>query len=113
MEKNNPTKKQIAVIFGGQSGEHEVSLNSASQVMDALSKDKYEIIPIAITKSGRWLIGDAGRKYLEDNLAQAGRQGGVEKDISSTNNSRLPEKFPPIDLVLPIIHGTFGEDGKL
>ncbi len=109
----NITKKQLAVIFGGQSGEHEVSLRSSSQVMSALDKDKYEIIPIAITKTGHWLVGKEGQKYLEDNLESASREGGVDSDDSFESNNKLPEKFPPIDLVLPIIHGTFGEDGKL
>ena len=106
-------KKQVALIFGGQSGEHEVSLHSASQVMQALDKNKYEIIPIAITKSGHWLVGEVGQKYLEDNLAQAGQQGGVKIENYFEDRNKLPEKFPPIDLVLPIMHGTFGEDGKL
>lgn len=113
MEKNIKTKKKIAVIFGGKSGEHEVSLRSASQVMQALDRNKYEIIPIAITKSGRWLTEEAGQKYLANNLEKAGQQGGVESEGVFENGSKFPEKFPPIDLVLPIMHGTFGEDGKL
>jgi D-alanine-D-alanine ligase len=112
MEKSI-TKKQLAVIFGGQSGEHEVSLKSANQVMGALDKNKYEVIPIAITKSGYWLVGNEGQKYLEDNLEKAAQEGGVEKEDSFEDIGKLPEKFPPIDLVLPIMHGTFGEDGKL
>lgn len=49
-------KINLAVIFGGRSGEHEVSLRSAKQVMEALDKEKYEVIPVAITKLGRWLV---------------------------------------------------------
>ncbi|EKE20766.1 MAG: hypothetical protein ACD_7C00490G0002 [uncultured bacterium] len=113
MKKTAKNKKQIALIFGGQSGEHEVSLRSASQVMKALDKNKYEIIPIAITKNGYWLIGEVGQKYLEDNLKKANSQGGVKNSVSFKNGSKLPEKFPAIDIVLPIMHGTFGEDGKL
>lgn len=104
----------LAVIFGGQSGEHEVSLRSAKQVMDALDKEKYEIIPIAISKNGQWLVGEAGKKYLESNLENAGREGGVEiSAVSEFESNKLPEKFPPIDLVFPIAHGSFMEDGKL
>ena len=113
MEKNIETKKKIAVIFGGQSGEHEVSLRSASQVMDALNRDKYEVIPIAITKFGHWLVGEAGQKYLIDNLDKAGQQDVVNSEDVFDGSGKFPEKFPSIDLVLPIIHGTFGEDGKL
>lgn len=113
MEKNLRIKKRVALIFGGQSGEHEVSLRSANQVTKALSRDKYEIIPIAITKTGFWLVGELGQKYLEDNLEKAENQDGVKNDVFFENKSKIPEKFPPIDMVLPIIHGTFGEDGKL
>ncbi len=111
--KKTIAKKQLAVIFGGQSGEHEVSLRSANQVMSALDKNKYEIIPIAITKSGHWLVGEEGQKYLDENLEGASREGGVGNGSSFEDRNKFPEKFPPIDLVLPIIHGTFGEDGKL
>ena len=60
------TKKiNLAVIFGGKSGEHEVSLSSARAVMENLNAEKYNIIPIAITKGGNWLFGEKGKKYLE------------------------------------------------
>ncbi|HBO17142.1 MAG: D-alanine-D-alanine ligase [Candidatus Moranbacteria bacterium GW2011_GWE2_35_2-] len=113
MGKNNTAKKRIAVIFGGRSGEHEVSLKSAYQVISALDKNKYEIIPVAITKVGYWLVGEKGRKYLEDNLGQTGKQGGVKSENNFEDRNKFPEKFPSVDLVLPIMHGTFGEDGKL
>jgi D-alanine-D-alanine ligase len=106
---------KIAVIFGGQSGEHEMSLRSASQVISALDKDKYEIIPVAITKKGRWLVGAAGKEYLENNLSKAGQEGGVSSQENSEggNEVRLPDKLPAIDLALPIVHGSYVEDGKL
>lgn len=113
MKKNQVTKKQIAIIFGGQSGEHEVSIKSASQVIEALDRNKYDVIPMAITKSGFWLVGEEGRKYLKNNLSKAEKEGGVENDFFPKNRNKLPQEFPVIDLVLPIMHGTFGEDGKL
>ena len=59
-EKNSPKSKlRVGVIFGGRSGEHEVSLRSASSVMAALDREKYDVIPIGITPKGEWLIGDA------------------------------------------------------
>lgn len=113
MNKNNIVKKQIAVVFGGPSGEHEVSIKSASQVMKALDRNKYDVIPIAITKSGFWLVGEESEGYLKKNLEKASREGGVENDFFPKNRSKFPQKFPAIDLVLPIMHGTFGEDGKV
>jgi D-alanine-D-alanine ligase len=110
---NNINKKRIALVFGGQSGEHEISLKSASQVMQALDKDKYEIILIAITKSGYWLVREDGQKYLEENLENAGEQGGVKNEVDAERENKFLEKFPEVDLVFPIMHGTFGEDGKM
>jgi len=106
-------KKRLAVIFGGQSGEHEVSLKSANQIMLALDKNKYKIIPIAITKSGHWLVGTEGREYLKANLKKSEVQGGVKKEVIAKNRNKFPKEFPPIDLVLPIMHGPLGEDGRL
>lgn len=117
------SKINLAVIFGGQSGEHEVSLRSAKQVMEALDKEKYNIIPIAITKRGQWLVGTKGEEYINLNLPQAGQEGGISLEQSQslvTIGSNILEKFSEgstegnkIDLVLPIVHGPYVEDGKL
>jgi D-alanine-D-alanine ligase len=118
-------KLNLAVIFGGQSGEHEVSLKSANQVISALNKEKYNIIPIAITKKGQWLIGDKGKKYMELNLPKAGEEDGISIEQSQSlvtinQEGKEMEKFAEgdtggnkIDLVLPIVHGPYVEDGKL
>ena len=116
-------KLNLAVIFGGKSGEHEVSLKSASQVMEALNKEKYNIIPIAITKGGHWLVGEKGRQYMEENLPLAAQEGGISfeqsgklvsvKENNSFNFSEGDSGGAKIDLVLPIAHGPYVEDGKL
>jgi D-alanine-D-alanine ligase len=117
-------KINLAVIFGGQSGEHEVSLSSARGVMKNLDKGKYNIIPIAITKGGNWLIGDKGAEYMKMNESKIGKEGAIsledsqnivtikdsEKSISNYAEGELKGK---IDLVFPILHGPFGEDGRL
>ncbi len=117
-------KINLAVVFGGQSGEHEVSLSSARGVMKNLDKEKYNVIPIAITKGGNWLIGDKGAQYLKMNEDKIGKEGVIsledsqklvtikdsEKSISNYAEGELNEK---IDLVFPILHGPFGEDGRL
>jgi D-alanine-D-alanine ligase len=116
-------KLNLAVIFGGQSGEHEVSLKSSNQVMSALNPEKYNIIPIAITKGGNWLIGEKGKQYMEENLPLAQQEGGVSLEQSQklvSNNERNIINFAEgdlgdlkIDLALPIVHGPYVEDGKL
>ena len=119
-----PKKINLAVIFGGRSGEHEVSLSSARGVMKNLDKEKYNVIPIAITKGGNWLIGDRGEEYMKMNEDKIGKEGAIsledsqklvtikdsEKSISNYAEGELKEK---IDLVFPILHGPYGEDGRL
>ncbi len=118
-------KINLAVIFGGKSGEHEVSLSSAKSVINALNKEKYNIIPIAITKKGNWLTGDKGAKYMETYKDRAGKEGAISLDESQSlvtikDEDRGMDKFMEgdmggvkIDLVLPILHGPYGEDGRL
>jgi len=118
-------KINVAVIFGGKSGEHEISLKSAKQAMEALDKEKYNIITIAITKGGQWLIGKIGNEYMETNFPNAQKEGGItleqsqllvtpregEKNINNFYQGGEDEN--EIDIVLPIGHGTYLEDGKL
>lgn len=117
------TKFRIAIIFGGQSPEHEVSLNSAQSIIKALNKEKYEIVPIAITKNGYWLVGERGVTYL-NLFAGLKKEGDVSIDESEKlvchnhGEKKLFNFFDndisgKIDLIFPIVHGTYGEDGKL
>ncbi|MFA5961234.1 MAG: D-alanine--D-alanine ligase family protein [Parcubacteria group bacterium] len=118
-------KINIAVIFGGQSGEHEVSLSSAQAVMKNLNQEKYRIIPIAITKGGNWLIGEKGAQYLKNNSDKLGKEGAIslEKSQSLVTLQRGERSLlnftegdlsgEKIDRVFPLIHGPFGEDGRL
>lgn len=118
-------KINVAVIFGGKSGEHEISLKSAKQAMDSLDKEKYNIIPIAITKGGQWLIGKIGNEYMETNFPNAQKEGGIKLEQSQllvtpreggkniNNFYQGGEGENEIDIVLPIGHGTYLEDGKL
>lgn len=120
-----PKKINLAVIFGGQSGEHEVSLSSAGEVMKNLDKEKYNVVPIAITKNGNWLIGDKAQEYIKlkeikikkekaINLKESKKlktvKNNEEKNFFNYAGRELKEK---IDLVLPILHGPYGEDGRL
>ncbi len=123
-------KIRVAVLFGGRSSEHEVSLASARSVMAALDKTKYEIRPIGITKAGRWLTtgdpmealasGDPevylaaeGSSATEANPASAtdvpATIGG--RDLLPGGGSRV--RFPEVDVVFPVLHGPYGEDGTV
>lgn len=116
-------KLRVCVIFGGRSGEHEVSLVSASSVMNALDKNKYEVVAVGITKTGRWIGGAQAMRMLKS--GEDARQSvsiispdpNEQRLVTHTShesgivpNDLLEEK---IDVVLPMLHGPFGEDGTV
>ena len=112
-------KINLAVVFGGKSDEHEVSLKGAREVMNNLDQEKYNIIPIAITKKGNWLVGSKGDEYMSLNLPDAQKAGGVSLEQSqslvTTEGHSLMQSDAnlPIDLFLPIGAGAFIEDGTI
>ncbi|AHY45577.1 D-alanine--D-alanine ligase [Rubrobacter radiotolerans] len=99
---------RVMVIFGGRSGEHEVSLASARAVMEALeSGGRHEVLPVGITREGRWLLsGDPMRALTDGNAGPGG-------ELSSAVGSSLPGTLGPADVVFPVMHGPYGEDGKM
>ena len=111
-----PDKKRlrIGVLFGGRSGEHEVSLASAASVIRGLDPDKYEILPIGITKEGHWLIGSGAQKMLPEVL-RTGQRVTMSADPTDAALVRLDGSGggQRIDVVFPVMHGTFGEDGTI
>jgi D-alanine-D-alanine ligase len=120
-------KIRIGVIFGGRSGEHEVSLRSAHSVLEALDRAKYEVVPIAITKEGKWLgpadavalLPEESKKLLpEKSIARASQALGLVGNPSSpgfispkSETERGGGKL--LDVVFPVLHGTYGEDGTI
>jgi D-alanine-D-alanine ligase len=123
MNKNaDPSRKlKIAVLFGGRSGEHEVSLDSARSVLGVLDSQKYEIFQIGITHAGAWLTGPDARLALEKGdtgrlipctiLPDPSRPGLYV--LRSADHTQTLEKLTDLDVVLPVLHGTYGEDGTL
>ncbi len=128
------TKKiRLGVLFGGRSGEHEVSLTSAAAVMKALDPEKYELVPVGITPEGRWRVGSKALGLLAgaagDDLAQrtASLQTVLEEgravtpSVDPTGPKLLPiakssgavNSRPEVDVIFPVLHGTFGEDGTI
>ena len=98
------SKLRIAVLFGGRSGEHEVSIRSAASVIAALDRGKYDVTPIAITLEGRWLSAGESAKLLP----VEGQAGLSDAAVSVT-----PEQTAGVDVVFPVLHGTCGEDGTV
>lgn len=118
MSKNGKQKLRVGVIFGGRSGEHEVSLNSAQSVMRALNPDKYEVIPIGIDKNGRWLTGDVVGTLTEGKSSS--HHAALLPDPETTGLMQLDEgdevgltAVSQLDVIFPVLHGPYGEDGTV
>jgi D-alanine-D-alanine ligase len=140
-------KLRVGILFGGRSGEHEVSLLSAASVSNAIDKSRYEVVPIGITKQGRWVTAEDAERLLEGNAghapahlragdpeATAGaavlargeavvvppephhRQGSALAPFQSDATGlarRSADRAINVDVIFPVLHGTFGEDGTI
>ncbi len=112
-------KIRIGVIFGGRSGEHEVSLRSAESVIRALDQSKYEIVPIAINKRGKWLVSKNGRALLPGAVMNSADQpvaifgDPTEQGLTRLTDDGTSGDREKLDIVFPVLHGTFGEDGTI
>ncbi|MBS3978134.1 MAG: D-alanine--D-alanine ligase [Syntrophomonadaceae bacterium] len=114
-------KIRVAVLFGGRSGEHEVSINSAASVIAALDKEKYEVLPVAITKEGEWLVnadlveaglkGSFGNKSITGTLLADPKKKGFA--LFNKKEGILSVKEEQVEVIIPILHGTYGEDGTV
>lgn len=110
-------KKTVAVIFGGQSSEHEVSRNSAVLMLTALDKEKYQVLPVGITKEGQWLIYNGPVEHIKNGEWE--KYGtpvclspdATKKALLKIVNGRAKEI--PVDVVIPVLHGAWGEDGTI
>jgi D-alanine-D-alanine ligase len=144
------TKIRVGILFGGRSGEHEVSLLSAASVLNAIDKTKYEVVPIGITKDGRWLTAEHAERLLKGNKdagetarathtqLRAGdpeatpgaavlatgasvvvppepsrRDTGLAPFQTDANLRRAADRAINVDVIFPVLHGTFGEDGTI
>ncbi len=117
-----PSKKiRVGLIFGGKSAEHEVSIQSARNVYLAIDKDKYEVLLIGIDKQGRWYLDDADRFLLHADNPDVAYSPNTEQELAIIPGEAKqqfvkltdPDQRLQIDVVFPILHGTFGEDGTV
>ena len=115
-------KIRLGVIFGGRSGEHEVSLMSARSVLSVIDREKYEVYPIGITLEGRWVFGDNLLDSLAEKktkkLASAALFGdptrsGLFQIQPVSDDGEIIFKLADLDVLFPVLHGTYGEDGTL
>jgi D-alanine-D-alanine ligase len=121
-------KLRVGILFGGRSGEHEVSLLSAASILGAIDREKFDVTPIGITKEGRWLAAGDARGLLNGEGGEAGRRLRAGDPAATPGAKLLHEGIPTllapepaaecrdgraIDVVFPVLHGTFGEDGTI
>jgi len=114
-------KKILGVIFGGRSGEHEISIRSAKTVIEQADASKYEVVPLAITNEGQWLgpvdslalFPESTQQAYREKYGEPGKQfiGGRQNEIAASLLSG--DHFLTLDVVFPVLHGTFGEDGTI
>jgi D-alanine-D-alanine ligase len=118
----DPNRKlKVAVLFGGRSGEHEVSLMSARSVLSVLDQDRYEVVEIGITQEGTWLTGENVLEAFESGSIKNLSPVVVSPDpsekgiyvLESDGSAFKLEKYSDVDVFFPVLHGTFGEDGTL
>jgi D-alanine-D-alanine ligase len=141
-------KIRVGILFGGRSGEHEVSLLSAASVLNAIDKTKYEVVPIGITKDGRWLTAEHAERLLRGDADEGARTPqttlragdpeatlgaavlatgesvvvppeparrgvGLSPFQTDANLRRASDRAINVDVIFPVLHGTFGEDGTI
>ena len=123
-ETANTRKPRVAVLFGGRSSEHAVSCVTAAGVLGAINKDKYEVIPIGIAKTGQWVLAPADTAQWS--LAASSlpevvpspqtvtlAEIGGEHQLIVASPNQVPQELGAVDVVFPLLHGPFGEDGTI
>ncbi|MEP6900339.1 MAG: D-alanine--D-alanine ligase family protein [Actinomycetota bacterium] len=120
-------KIKIGIVFGGRSGEHEISIRSAKTVIEQIDKDKYEVVPIAVTKDGNWLnpveslglLPTKTQELLWDKIGSFPRNAvAITGDTNYKGLIKLEieqgeDRVEKLDVIFPVLHGTFGEDGTI
>ncbi len=117
MTHSSTTQTTLAILFGGRSGEHEVSLMSARSVLSVLDRARYNVIEVGITHEGAWLTGQDGLAAFEQGKTEALLPASLHPDPSrpglyATRDGQY-EKYADVDVYFPVLHGTYGEDGTL
>lgn len=124
MNSQQPRRIRVAVVFGGRSSEHSISCVTAGSVLRVIDPARYEVIPVGITMDGRWVLGpdDPGRLAITDGkLPEVADVGGTVMlpttpsgvELTVHEPGAVPHALGTVDVVLPLLHGPYGEDGTL
>ena len=118
-------KVRVALLFGGRSGEHAISAATAAGVLKAIDREKYDVLPVGITRDGRWVVASDDPAVWElrsDRLPEVTAGSGSEVVLSSSSDGpqlqvleagAVPAVLSQVDVVFPVLHGPFGEDGTV
>jgi D-alanine-D-alanine ligase len=117
----NSRKPRVAVVFGGRSSEHAISCVTAASVLQAIDRDRYDVVPVGITTEGRWVLdsGDPERLSITDgrlpevDATAAPVLFNADRDLMVTEPGRVPHLLGEVDVVFPLLHGPWGEDGTI
>ncbi|MFF1880858.1 D-alanine--D-alanine ligase family protein [Pseudarthrobacter sp. NPDC058196] len=123
-ETASSRKPRVAVLFGGRSSEHAVSCVTAAGVLGAINRDKYEVIPIGIAKTGQWVLAPADTaqwSLAASSLPEVSPSAqtvtlaeiGGEHQLIVASPNQVPQELGAVDVVFPLLHGPFGEDGTI
>ena len=121
LEESEMAKQRVGIVFGGKSAEHEVSLQSAKNIVDAIDKSRFDVVLLGIDKQGQWHVNDASQYLINANdpahialnpseTSVATVPGLVQGQFINAGNAQA---LAQIDVIFPIVHGTLGEDGSL
>lgn len=123
MSESAPRRPRVAVVFGGRSAEHSISCISAGSVIAALDPEQYDVVPVGIATDGRWVLEDLTANRLELGADGSlpvvkGESGvvlapGASPELVVTEATEVPEVLGEVDVVFPVMHGPFGQDGTL
>ncbi len=125
MPDSPSSKIRVALLFGGRSGEHPVSIVTAAGILGAIDRDKYEVVPIGVTRDGRWVVGSDGVDGSEltgETLPEVTAGSGGEVVLASGASGaslqvlqpgNIPVELGGVDVVFPVLHGPYGEDGTI
>jgi len=114
-KKHTKKKLRVGILFGGRSGEHEVSLLSAASILKSIDRTKYDVIPIGINKQGQWLAPTEAENLLAGETKPAPIQP-KSKSLQLNASAEIAQATPltqSLDVIFPVLHGTFGEDGTI
>jgi D-alanine-D-alanine ligase len=107
-----PARIRVAVIFGGRSSEHAISCVTAGSVLSALDPDRYDVVPIGITLAGRWVLSDSRELVMRGRELPQVEATGTSVALTG-DPTALPAELAQVDVVFPLLHGPYGEDGTL